>query len=71
VQFKHLEVSLLWDYDQQKAIAERELLLKHFADDKTLIAGAHISFPGVGQVLKDGQSYAWVPVEFNDSPFKK
>jgi glyoxylase-like metal-dependent hydrolase (beta-lactamase superfamily II) len=71
VQFKHLEVSLLWDYDQQKAIAERELSLKHFADDKTLIAGAHISFPGVGQVLKDGQSYAWVPVEFNDSPFKK
>jgi glyoxylase-like metal-dependent hydrolase (beta-lactamase superfamily II) len=71
VQFKHPEVSLLWDSDQQKATAERELLLKHFADDKTLIAGAHISFPGVGQVLKDGQSYAWVPIEFNDSPFKK
>jgi glyoxylase-like metal-dependent hydrolase (beta-lactamase superfamily II) len=71
VQFKHPEVSLLWDSDQQKAIAERKLSLKHFADDKTLIAGAHIPFPGVGRVLKDGQSYAWVPVEFNEFPFKK
>lgn len=71
VQFKHPQVSLLWDSDQRSAIAERELLLKRFADEKTVIAGAHIPFPGVGQAVKDGPGYAWIPIEFDDSPFRK
>jgi glyoxylase-like metal-dependent hydrolase (beta-lactamase superfamily II) len=70
VQLAHPEVSLLWDYNQQEAVSERELLLNRFAKERTLIAGAHITYPGVGRVLKHQAGYVWVPIEFKDNPFK-
>ena len=31
------------------------------ATDRTLVAGTHLPFPGIGHVARSGDAYAWVP----------
>jgi len=46
----------------EHALQTREKLFAQLAKDRTLVAAAHISFPGLGHVRKEGAAYAWVPV---------
>lgn len=68
VQFLHPEVSIGSDFDRKEAVATRQALFERLAKDGTLIAGSHLSFPGIGHIRKDGDGYVWVPVEFGPLP---
>lgn len=65
VQFARPGVSIEFDTDQKQAIATRRALMKAMAKSKSLVAGMHLPFPGIGHVRAEGKgSYAWVPIEY-------
>ncbi len=66
VQFRHPEVSVVFDIDPATAVAAREKLLPALADEDMLIAGPHLPFPGLGRLERDGNAYSWTPVVFTD-----
>jgi glyoxylase-like metal-dependent hydrolase (beta-lactamase superfamily II) len=69
VQFARPGVSIEFDTDQQQAIATRKAIMKEMAASKSLVAGMHLPFPGLGHVRAEGKgSYAWVPIEFAPMP---
>lgn len=71
VQFARPDVAIEFDIDPQQAIATRRAILQAMAQSKSLVAGMHLPFPGIGHVRLDTEgSYSWVPAEFNqgDSP---
>jgi hypothetical protein len=40
-------------------------LFAQAARDRTLLAGAHLNFPGLGRVRAEGKGYVWVPVIYS------
>ncbi|MGA4210269.1 MBL fold metallo-hydrolase [Ralstonia nicotianae] len=64
VQFQHPEVAMEFDVDPKQAVATRRRLFVEAAHDKLWVGGAHLPFPGLGHVRKDGKAYAWVPIEY-------
>jgi len=65
VQFAKPGVSIEFDFDQKQAIQTRRSILKAVVMNKSLVAGAHLPFPGIGHVRAEGQSgFSWVPMEF-------
>jgi glyoxylase-like metal-dependent hydrolase (beta-lactamase superfamily II) len=60
VQFLHPEVSVRSDTAPAEAIATRQALFAQTAKDDTLVAGAHLPFPGLGHLRREGDGYAWV-----------
>ena len=65
VQFKHPEVTVVFDHDPKAAIATRIRILQQAMQDKLWVAAAHLPFPGIGHVVADGDAYRWIPVEYN------
>ncbi len=58
-----------FDTDQPRAYASRKKIFDWAAKDKLLVAGAHLPFPGLGQIRKiGGQGYGWIPVDFTPIP---
>lgn len=68
VQFAHPDVSVMSDTDRAQAIATRQDLFAKAAAENTPLAGAHVPFPGIGRLRKDGTGYVFVPVEFAPRP---
>lgn len=69
IQFAKPGVSIEFDTDQKQAIATRRAIMKAMAESKSLVAGMHLPFPGIGHVRAEGNdSYAWVPIEFSPLP---
>ncbi|MFA6282987.1 MAG: MBL fold metallo-hydrolase [Desulfurivibrionaceae bacterium] len=69
VQFAKPGVSIEFDIDQKQAIATRLSIMKAMAASKSLVAGMHLPFPGIGHVRADGKEhYTWVPIEFGPLP---
>jgi glyoxylase-like metal-dependent hydrolase (beta-lactamase superfamily II) len=65
VQFARPGVSIEFDVDQKQAIATRKSIFKAMAASKSLVAGMHLPFPGIGHVRAEGKgSYSWVPIEY-------
>jgi len=72
VQFARPGVSIEFDIDQKQAIATRKSIFKSMAASKSLVAGMHLPFPGIGHVRADGKGkYSWVPIEFAPLPQKE
>ena len=65
VQLPHPEVTIAFDVDQRNAAASRQRLLDKAAQNGWLVATAHLPFPGIGRVRRDGKGYAWVQVEYS------
>jgi glyoxylase-like metal-dependent hydrolase (beta-lactamase superfamily II) len=64
VQFAKPGVSIEYDTDRKQAVATRKQLMKSLASSKSLVAGMHLPFPGIGHVRAEGHgSYSWVPIE--------
>lgn len=61
VQMPDPDVAIHFDVNQQQAVGTRERILRQAADQGYWVAAAHISFPGLGHVQRDGQGYRWVP----------
>jgi len=64
VQFADPNVAITFDTDNQAAIASRKALFAKAAKERTLLAGAHITFPGLGHVRAEGKGFAWVPIGY-------
>jgi glyoxylase-like metal-dependent hydrolase (beta-lactamase superfamily II) len=67
VQFPDPSVTIQFDTDAKKAAGERK---KDFADAAKagyFVAVAHVAFPGIGQLGKDGAGYRWFPVNYSNS----
>jgi len=43
-----------------------ERILADAAKNGYLVAGAHISFPGIGHIAADGKGYRWLPVSYTE-----
>ncbi|WP_410012314.1 MBL fold metallo-hydrolase [Sodalis sp. C49] len=67
LQFAHPQLAVGFDADGAQAVKTRAGLLKLMAHQRTLIAGAHITFPGIGYVSENGQQgYRWTPVGYGE-----
>lgn len=64
VQFAKPEVVIEFDTDSTQAKATRQRIFADASRDNLWVAGAHMPFPGLGHVRKEGAGYAWVPAEF-------
>ncbi len=70
VQFDDPSVCIKFDSDSVKAAEQRKKTFADAAKNRYLLAFAHVSFPGVGQVRKEGDHYRWIPVEYMNDALK-
>lgn len=64
VQFPHPEVTIQFDTDSKAAMAERKKAFADAAKQGYLVGVAHLPFPGIGHLRKDGKGYGFVPVDY-------
>ena len=68
VQMERPDIGVVFDADGPTAIKSRQELLATLAEKRTLVAGAHMLFPSLGRLRKEGAGYVWVPVPYTDRP---
>lgn len=61
---RHPEWTVMFDMDGPGAIVTRRRMLDMAASEKTQVAFYHAPFPATGHIVRDGQGYAFVPVEW-------
>jgi glyoxylase-like metal-dependent hydrolase (beta-lactamase superfamily II) len=65
VQLPAPEIAIRYDWNVAVAVASRKAILAKVAANGWWVAGAHISFPGIGHVRGDGPGrYQWVPANY-------
>jgi glyoxylase-like metal-dependent hydrolase (beta-lactamase superfamily II) len=64
VQFEHPEITIAFDSDSKAARAERQMTFSNAAKDGTLLAAAHIAFPGLFHLRTFGKGFAAIPVNY-------
>jgi glyoxylase-like metal-dependent hydrolase (beta-lactamase superfamily II) len=65
VQFANPAVTIKFDTDSRSAAAARKRIYADAAAKGWWIAVAHVSFPGIGHIRKEGAVYAYVPVNYS------
>jgi hypothetical protein len=65
VQLENPEVLMNFDSDVKMGAAERKKVYAEAAKEGYIVAGAHISFPGLGRLRAEGKGYVWVPVNYS------
>jgi glyoxylase-like metal-dependent hydrolase (beta-lactamase superfamily II) len=69
VQFARPDAAVSFDSDPQQAIATRAAVFRRVAENKTLVAGMHLPFPGIGRLRIEGKNaYSWAPVDYAPIP---
>jgi glyoxylase-like metal-dependent hydrolase (beta-lactamase superfamily II) len=58
IQLARPEISVILDTDRDAAVAIRKQVLALAADNKSLVTGMHLHFPGFGRVIKRGDGFA-------------
>lgn len=66
VQFTDPDIAIELDNDQLAATLTRKAILDEIAGTPVMVGGAHLVFPGIGRIRRDGGGYAFVPLEFGD-----
>jgi len=64
VQFDDPSVTIAFDSDTRAAEAARQKVFAQAARDGTLIAAAHLQFPGMGHLAVNGKGYTYEPVNY-------
>ena len=64
VQFGRPEVTISFDSDQKAAAAARKQAFDAAARGRYLIGAAHLQFPGIGHIEKEGKGYQFIPVNY-------
>lgn len=64
VQFDNPTVTIGFDSDEKAAYASRKAVFDDAAKNGTLVAGAHLQFPGMGHIAVQGKGYRWIPVNY-------
>lgn len=62
VQFARPEVSIAFDVDPAEAAATRAAAMGEVAEDRTMIAGMHLPFPGIGHAERAGDAFGYTPL---------
>lgn len=70
IQLRNPAVSVEYDSDASAAQQTRHELLDLAAQHHYLIGAAHIAFPGLGHVRREGEGYRWVPLNYDADPAK-
>jgi glyoxylase-like metal-dependent hydrolase (beta-lactamase superfamily II) len=65
VQFENPEVTMQFDSDPKAAAVQRKKAYAEAAKQGYLVAGAHLSFPGIGRIRAEGKGYVWVPLNYS------
>lgn len=64
VSIQHPEWHADFDDDKNRAVETRKRLLKMAAEQRLLIAGHHMPFPGLGYIVPVNGSFRWLPVSY-------
>ncbi|WP_346826004.1 MBL fold metallo-hydrolase [Serratia inhibens] len=64
VQFAHPQVAIRFDSDPKAAVVQRLRVFGDSARQSELVGAAHLSFPGLGYLNKQGEGYNWVPLDY-------
>ncbi|MBI6139748.1 MBL fold metallo-hydrolase [Serratia plymuthica] len=64
VQFAHPQVAISFDSDAKAAVEQRLRVFGDSARQSELVGAAHLSFPGLGYLNKEGEGYNWVPLDY-------
>ncbi|MFS8974133.1 MBL fold metallo-hydrolase [Cupriavidus necator] len=65
VQFPEPGVAIDFDVDSTAAVKMRKRAMADAAANGYWVGAAHISFPGLGHVRRQGKGYAWVPAGYS------
>jgi glyoxylase-like metal-dependent hydrolase (beta-lactamase superfamily II) len=65
VQFANPAVTIQFDTDPKAAAKRRQAAYAEAARQGYLVAGAHLSFPGIGRVRAEGKGYVWMPLNYS------
>jgi glyoxylase-like metal-dependent hydrolase (beta-lactamase superfamily II) len=66
MQIPNPDVRMSFDTDVQLAEKARLQLLADADAHGYIIAAAHVSFPGLGHIRKQGNGYQWIPVSYSE-----
>lgn len=66
IQFDDPNVYVTFDVDGHEAVKTRAIALEDAAQQKYLVAGAHIPFPGIGHVVRDETMYGFIPLNYSE-----
>lgn len=70
VQFPDPSVTIVYDLDEEKARKVRSKAFSTFANDSSLVASPHLSFPGIGHIRRAQEGYDWVPISYGNRDVK-
>ena len=70
VQFPDPTVTIQFDTDNNRAMAQRKKAYADAARAGYYVAVAHVSFPGIGQLRTDGKGYRWLPANYTANATK-
>ena len=66
IQFEDPSVTIRYDVDPSEAEHVHEFAFAEAAGNGDMIGAAHISFPGLGHVRRDGErTYTFVPLSYS------
>ena len=68
VQFPDPTVTANFDSDSKAAMPWRLKLFKEAASQGEWVAGAHLSFPGIGHLRAEGKGYVYLPINYLAKP---
>lgn len=68
VQFDNPAVTIKFDSDSKAAYAQRQKAYADAAQQGYLVGAAHLAFPALGYVRKEGKGYAWTPLNYAPLP---
>lgn len=61
IQFPHPDWTIAFDTDGAQAARTRQRIFAECAAEGTRVAGMHLAFPTIGQVVKESDGYGWAP----------
>jgi len=62
IQFSHPDTVVVYDLDKRQAVASRKRILDMAASERLATAGADVSAPGLGHVVRKGAAFAFEPM---------
>ena len=70
IQLQNPTASVEYDTDAPSAQRSRRAMLQLAASKHLLVGAEHISFPGLGHIRANGNTYDWIPVNYDGDPGK-
>ena len=65
IQFADPGIAIGYDSDPKAAIITRRSVFDDAVKGKYLVAGSHLSFPGIGHIKATGNGYLWIPANYS------